>query len=273
MTSQMPPRAVSTWSLHRTLGGFIADDSAFGGGPFMPPSAQAESGALLKLIPQLKANGYSVIQICHFHLESRDDTYLQTVRAALEEHEIELDALLIDDGDLSAPDIQPHLDWYDSWLEVARKLGAKRARLCAGRNQPTPELLRRSGELLAQLASRHPDVRIVTENWMEMIPDADAMHTVLDAAGEDVGLLIDLANWHKPEKYDQLKRIAGRAETCHAKCVFHENGPDEEDFRKTLGILKDAAFTGPLALIYDGPDSNEWSALETEWRIVESVFR
>lgn len=238
----------------------------------MPPPDGCEGQTLLQLIPELASRGYSQLQICHFHLESQDHEYLGSVREALAQHEIVLDMLLIDDGDLTAKDIESQLRWYNSWLDSALVLGAVRARICAGRSHPTPEKLSQSGELLAHLAHIHPDVRIVTENWMELTPDAESLLTVLETAGDSVGLLIDLANWQKPEKYDQLRLIANRAESCHAKCVFTEDGPDAEDFRKTLGILKDAGFDGPLALIYDGPHSDEWSGLDLEWQIVKDVL-
>lgn len=273
MSNALPQPAVSTWSLHRTLGKYIGKDSAFGGGPFMPQAADANPDALLMLIPELKKHDYPALQICHFHLESREPDYLHKVRMQLETHGITLDALLIDDGDLSAEDAEQQLAWYDNWLDAARLLGAKRARICAGRSAPTDALLRRSGKLLAQLANRHPDVRIVTENWMEMIPDARSLFSVLEAAGNDVGLLIDLGNWSGSAKYDQLELIADRAETCHAKCAFTEDGPDVDDFRQALGILKEAGFRGPLALIYDGPDPDEWAGLDTEWGIVRDVFQ
>lgn len=265
-------RAVSTWSLHRTLGNFVAPDSSIVGGKFMDLPELEGGLTLLELIPELHKRGYSILQICHFHLESREDSYLRDVREALETNQIELDLLLIDDGDLTATDTESQLAWYSSWLHAADLLGAKGARLCAGRSEPTPERLQQSGRLLAELAQNHPRVRIVTENWMELIPDADSLFTVLDAAGDGIGVLIDLANWDKPEKYTELPKIAHLAESCHAKCVFDESGPDEEDFRKTLGILKDAGFNGPLALIYDGPSDDEWAGLEIEFEIAKSVL-
>jgi sugar phosphate isomerase/epimerase len=126
--------------------------------------------------------------------------------------------------------------------------------------------------VLASLARRHPGVRVVTENWMEMTPDADSVRTVLDAAGEEVGLLIDLGNWTGPRKYAELEAIAPLAESCHAKCHFTADGPDEDDFRRTLSMLKEASFSGPMALIYDGPYDDEWAGLEREWEIVTSVL-
>lgn len=272
MSQVLTHRTVSTWSLHRTLGNFVAEDSAVNGGPFMSLPHRDHGLSLLELMPELAARGYNTLQICHFHLASRDRAYLAEVRAAMAANGISLDALLIDDGDLMASDIDTHIGWHDIWLDVAAELGAERARLCVGRKAPTPQLLQSSGKRLAELASRHPHVRIVAENWMESIPDAASLLTALDAAGDRIGVLIDLANWGPPAKYDELAKIAHLAETCHGKCVFTANGPDEADFRRTLGILKDAGFDGPIALIYDGPDDDEWSALDWEWDVVQSVF-
>lgn len=273
MAQSIPERSVSTWSLRRTLGNYIAEDSAVSGGRFMDLPPIDGGLTLLELIPELAKRGYASVQIVHFHLQSLDNQYLASVKTALDEHDITLDALLIDDGDLTSENIDPHLEWYDAWLEVAATLGANRARICAGRSEPTPALLKTSALHLANLASKHPTVRIVTENWMEMMPDADAVQTVLSTAGDNVGLLIDLGNWSAPTKYEEMARIAPQAETCHAKCAFTEDGPDEEDFRTSLNVLKNAGFSGPLALIYDGPDDDEWAALDREWEIVQDVFK
>lgn len=267
------PRAVSTWSLHRTLGNFVAPDSSVSGGPTkdLPPTATAGI-ALLDLPAHLAAHGYDTLHLCHFHLASRDAAYLAAVRAALDEHGITLDTFLIDDGDLTAPDADRHEAWYGEWLDVAEAVGARGARIGAGRAAPTPELLVASGERLARLAAAHPGVRVVTENWLEMTPDAASVLAVLDAAGSGVGLLLDLGNWTGPTKYDDLARLAPRAETCHAKCHFSADGPDADDFRRSLEVLKAAGFDGPLALIYDGPDDDEWANLDREWEILTGVF-
>lgn len=272
MHSSLAYKAVSTWSLHRTLGNFSAPGSAVDGGKVVGPP-ELESGlTLLELIPELAAREFNTLQIVHFHLESTDDAYLATVKTALAENNINLDMLLIDAGDLTAPYIEEQLAWYHRWLDVAEKLGADRARLCVGRSEPTQDLLVASGTHLATLAEAHPAVQVVTENWMEMTPDAATLLTALNAAGPIVGLLVDLGNWSAPEKYEELAKIADRGIASHAKCSFNENGPDEDDFRRSLKILKNAGFDGPLALIYDGPSDDEWTALETEWAIVQDVF-
>ncbi len=269
----MIARAVSTWSLHRTLGRFTGPNSAFTGGRFIDAEPSPDRLSLLELPAVLQQRGYGAVQICHFHLPSRSPAYLGELRAALNDSGVELEALLIDDGDLTSPEAADDAEaWIGGWLETATALGARRARVCAGRSAPTAGTLRASAERLVRLAESHPGVRIVTENWMELLPDADAVLTLLDATGESVGLLIDLGNWSGPGKYRELARIAPLAETCHAKCRFTDGVPDRGDFQKSLQVLKESGYDGPLALIYDGRGDDEWTALDTEFEIVRSVF-
>lgn len=269
----MVTRAVSTWSLHRTLGRFTGSDSAFNGGRFIDSEPSPDGLSVLELPAELRQRGYGAVQICHFHLPSRSPGYLAELRAALDEAGIALDALLIDDGDLTSPETADRAEaWIGGWLETATALGAQRARVCAGRSAPTPDTLRASADRLGRLAAAHPGVRVVIENWMELLPGADAVLALLDATGDTVGLLIDLGNWSGPDKFTELARIAPLAETCHAKCRFLEGVPDRDNFETSLRVLKEAGYDGPLALIYDGPDNDEWAALETEYEIARSVF-
>ena len=269
----MVSRAVSTWSLHRTLGRCVAADSAVDGGPIFNTEPLPHGLALLDLPAELRRHGYDVVQICHFHLPSRDPAYLAELRAALNTSGIALDALLIDDGDLTHPTAADrHEAWIGAWLDAAAALGAARARVCAGRSSPSAATTSGSMARLARLAASHPDLRLVTENWLEMTPDADAVLALLAAAGDAVGLMIDLGNWRGPRKYAELASIAPLAETCHAKCHFIGSVPDEDDFRASLRLLRDAGYTGPLALIYDGPDDDEWAKLDIEQAIVDDVF-
>ena len=93
-------KAVSSWSLHRTLGRFISGDAPASSGGFGVATPASTGAALLDLPTALRAHGFDGVQLCHFHLPSRSDTYLDELRAALAESAIELEAVLIDDGDL-----------------------------------------------------------------------------------------------------------------------------------------------------------------------------
>lgn len=261
-------KAVSSWSLHRTLGSYHSGDAPGRSGPLARPGSGL---GLLELPAELARRGYDTVQLCHFHLPSRDPGYLAELRSALAASSITLDALLVDDGDLTGESTDDQA-WISGWLEHAETLGATRARVIAGKQSPTPERLTTSGRRLADLAERHPGVRIVTENWLDLTPGPDEVNAVLDAAGDRVGLLIDLGNWTGPEKYDQLAAIAPRAETCHSKCHFGADGPDRDDYAESLRTLRAAGYTGPLALVYDGADPGEWDALEVQHVITTEIF-
>ncbi len=265
-------RGVSTWSLHRTLGRYVAPDSAALGGPFMVTPPGEKGLALLDLPSELKRRGYDALQICHFHLPSRAPEYLAQLRDALATSGIQVEALLIDDGDMTDPDHADRMEaWIGEWLDVAVALGATRARVSAGRSAPTPELLGGSAHRIKRLAASHPGVRVVIENWMGMLPSADSVLTLLQETGDEVGLMIDLGNWTGQGKYDELARIAPLAEACHAKCHFVDGSLDAADFQRSLTILKDAGYQGILTLIYDGADDDEWTQLDAEYAIARSV--
>lgn len=266
-------RAVSSWSLHRTLGRFVSADATAHGERLFDSQPSSNGLALLDLPADLRRRSYDAVQFCHFHLPSRSTAYLEELRAALAESKIELDALLIDDGDLTDCEGADLAEaWIGGWLDAAAALGARRARVCAGRSAPSVEAVRDSARRLVRLASAHPDVRVVTENWLEMMPDADTVLALLKETGNAVGLLIDLGNWSGPGKYRELSAIAPFAETCHAKCHFTGTEADSEDFQSSLQVLKESGYDGPLALVYDGSDDDEWTWLDAEFELVHDVF-
>lgn len=266
-------RTVSTWSLHRTLGRYVAPNSGALGGPCRAGAPEPGGLALLDLPAALREHGYDTLQICHFHLPSRAPEYLADLRAALQDAGIVLDALLVDDGDLTDPVQADRVAaWMAGWLETAAALGATRVRLMVGAAEPTPEVVRESAACLARLAAAHPGVRIVIENWTGVLRDADAVQAVLSAAGGSVGLLIDTGNWRGPDRFAELARIAPFAETCHAKCHFTGSEPEVEEFQRALAILGDAGYSGPMALIYDGADDDEWGNLERIAALVRSAL-
>jgi sugar phosphate isomerase/epimerase len=214
------------------------------------------------------------MQLCHFYLPSRDPGYLAELRSAFEESGVALECFLIDDGNLTDPTAGEEQEaWISGWLSVAEQLQAPRARVVAGMHAPTSQLLATSARRLSSLADRHGGTRIVTENWHALLPDATSVNELLDRAGGRIGFLIDLGNWSGPDKYDQLAQVAARAETSQAKCRTDAEGNlQADDYRSALQVLRGVGYAGPLALVYDGNDPDEWAKLEEEYALVCDVF-
>ena len=164
--------AVSSWSLHRTLGrtypygpgrsDYVACETPYGEG----------TCELLDVPAQLKANSINRLEICSFHLPSLSESYFNELRGALNDAGVTLQTLLIEDGDPSNyVTAQRDVEWMLKWVHIAEKLGAERARVIAGKQRPNEVTLASCIKTLDWLHA-HTDgvnVRIVTENWFSLL--------------------------------------------------------------------------------------------------------
>ncbi|MCB0109836.1 MAG: TIM barrel protein, partial [Caldilineaceae bacterium] len=245
--------------------------------------ANSDALPLLDLPARLREFGIPKLEICHFHIPTRDSAYLQQLRAALETNEITLWQLLIDGGDITHPDHAARdIAWIQSWIDTAATLGATRVRVSGGKAEPSPEAFKRSNAALAALAdyAAARNVRLLTENWQTLLATPEAVFAVLDGL-DHVGLLADLGNWSGPTKYDDLAQILPRAESCHAKAHFDATASgnnaiatamDRVDYTRCLENCRSADFQGPYSLIYDGPNADEWAGLRAEMAVVAAYL-
>ncbi|MEX0853293.1 MAG: TIM barrel protein [Bauldia sp.] len=269
-----PILAVSSWSLHRTIGWTWWDRPALAG----PPERLGDGGdlAILDLPAALARRGFDRLHLCHFHVARRDQAWFGEFRAALAEAGVRLTVLLIDDGDIGHPaDARRDIDWIAGWIDDAAALGAEAARVIAGKQKPSPAALDRSVAGLAELSRRGADqgVHIITENWFDLTAGATEVNAILDRLDGSVGLIADFANWKAPAKYGDLAAIFGRATDAHATCYFPmPQVMDTHDYGRILGIAGQAGYAGPYTLIYNGPSDDEWQAIEMEREFVLGYF-
>lgn len=242
---------MQAWSLDRTLGSY-----RMGGDP-----RPAEALDPLELPAALRAHGFDTVQLCHFQLTSRDPGWVAELRGELDRHGVRLDALLVDDGDMTHPTDGADAEaWIASWFDTALALGAVNTRVIAGKTR-TPDAVAHASAALGRLAARADGTRLLTENWFDVTGDADDVIGILEPLDGRVGLLVDLANWTAPTKYDDLARIAPYAETCHSKAHWPETGIDADEYRRSVAAVEDAGYRGPHALVYAGP-GDEWDGLD-----------
>ncbi|WP_196260948.1 sugar phosphate isomerase/epimerase family protein [Pelagibacterium limicola] len=265
-----PAFAVSSWSLHRTIG------LSWWESPDKPAQRTEAWGrgrvSMLDLPAQIAAHGYAAMHLCHFHVESRDSAWLKAFSAAMADAGVALSMLLIDDGDITHPEHHARdRTWIAGWIETAAMLGAQSARVIAGKQPPSSDSLALSAASLGSLAreGKAQGVRIVTENWFDLTPGPDEIDYLLDEVGSDLGLLADFGNWKGADKYRGLERILARAGDTHAKADFSAVGMDENDYRQCLAACTASGYRGPFTLIYDGPSDAEWDGLALERTFIE----
>ncbi len=270
----MPELAVSSWSLHRTLGPTypsleLSDSPRLTEYPY-----GRGSRSLLNLPADVAAHGIHRLEICYFHFPRTDSTYLTMLRERLADADVIPQTLLIDAGDISAADdrVREHdMACIRGWIDVASALGARQARVIAGYSQPDDAAaIRRSSEGLAALAryGAERSVRIITENWLALSLRPDTLLTILEGAGPGVGLCADFGNYSGPSKYDDLRKILPKAGSIHAKTDFSATDVlDTTDFRRCLDLAREAGFSGSYVLIFDDA-GDEWTHLD---RLAEVV--
>lgn len=259
--------AVSTWSLHRLLGSTYPHDLTTNEIGDEDETYGEGEESLLGLPSTLANHGYHRLEIVSFHLRSRDPVYLGELRDQLRVSNVTLQTLLIDAGDMTDP-VNGARDtrWIAGWIDVANMLGAENVRIIAGKQPYSSDALDRSvigfRELLA--ANAGSPLRLVTENWFDLLATPEAVHTLLDRLDGEVGLLADFGNWTGPDKYAGLASIFPRAELCHAKASFSNGRMDEADYGQCVGIAEEAGYTGPYTLIFDADAPSEWAGLSEE---------
>lgn len=266
--------AVSTWSLHRLLGMTYPHDlSTTDVGPMQESYGPGEE-SLLGLPSVLANHGYHRLEIVSFHLRSRDPIYLAELKDQLRIANVRLQTLLIDAGDISHPEHgQRDTAWIARWIETANALGAENARVIAGKQKPTRDALDRSIKALTALAEVNAgsSMRLVTENWFDLLAEPAHVHYLLDKLDGRIGLLGDFGNWGGPNKYSDLKSIFGVAELCHAKASFIDGDLDQADFGACVRLAEEAGYQGPYTLIFDSEIPSEWNGLAQERDFITSL--
>jgi len=239
--------AISTWSLDGLL----------------------QSGVpLLSLPAQLAQHRMTTLELCHFHLPTTEPAYVDGLRQALQAAGIELYSVLIDTGDITAPDLAQRsadIQTIRDWIGVAAALGAGGVRIDAGRQPPTPEVMEQSARQLrafAQDAARH-DLRTITENWHATSQEPAALLAILDQCDGQVGLCADTGNAEATaDKYATLAQLLPRASSVHFKARYTSDGSIVmDDLERCFQLIEQARFEGVITLIYEGK-GDEWAGVD-----------
>jgi len=249
-----PIVGVSSWALHQELGQppFFGAEAGDSFPEFTPTSAKL---SLLEIPAELARQGFEAMQICHFHLPSRDENYLAELKNAIQSAGISLHAFLIDEGDITHPEQgERDADWIADWIPVAAALGAQHIRVIAGKTN-RPDGIEHSAQVLKSLAVKAAEyeLALLIENWFALLATPAAVRELLERSDGQVKLQLDFSNWNGPTKYEDLEAIAPFATCCHAQARFLDaTYIDEDDYNRCLNLPYPAGFNGPFILVNGG---------------------
>jgi sugar phosphate isomerase/epimerase len=268
--------AISTWSLHRALGSTRPYRPGDQGVSRLQPTYGEGTVDIIDLPAALRDHGISRLEICSFHLPALSPSYLAELSDAFTQSDVRVQTLLVEEGDLSDADTaERDAAWMASWIPIAAALKADNMRVIAGKSQPTEDALARAEGHLRWLAQQTEGtgIRVVVENWFALLPGAREVNRLLGALEGKVGLNGDFGNWTGPGKYDELSRIMGKAELCHAKAHYGSEGMDAQDYRRCVQLSEAAGYKGNYTLIYDSEFyASEWSGIVEQRNAIERIL-
>ncbi len=148
------------------------------------------------------------------------------------------------------------------WAERAAMLGAKTVRIFAGTVQKsdTEEKARRRCVAAIEEACDHAakvGVLLALENHGGITATCDQILAIVKAVRHDwFGVNLDTGNFHTPDPYADLARLAPYAVTVQIKTEIQRMGRRKEDadLKRLLDILRGADYRGYVALEYEAAE-------------------
>jgi sugar phosphate isomerase/epimerase len=293
---------VSSYSLRQCLGPIRG---AFRGpdgqkAPFV--WEQPQTMTLLEFPRQVQEQlGLDAVEICQFHIPERTAAYLDALKRALHEAGVHLVNVPIDVGNISDANSayrEEDLAEIEDWMRVAAELGAGMVRvnasapLAKGSLAPLEVTIESYGRLVRVAESL--GLQLLIENHGGITADPEVIVAIVEAIGPaHLKTLVDIGNFEPllslqmarmqgrepPEidptlVYGAIARIAPYAGLVHAKThEFDQHGhPRPLDVVRALRVVRDADYTGPISLEYEGSEGDPWENTRRTKALVEDWF-
>lgn len=270
--------SLTSWSLNRLLGPlhwskWDEENQTI----ITEVSPQSEVITLLELPSMLAKKGFGAMEIIHPHFPSTDAEYLQTLRSAVDQAGVRFDTLLLDYGDISSENpvrLEEDIKFIKKWIDIASIVGAKNIRVVGGEAHPeNKERLKFAAQQLTLLSdyAMKKGVGVITENFHSLTSTAENclylnQHSTID------GLISDFGNFSGESKLDSLRQTIPYSKSIHVKAQSNSNGTiNKTELINCLNIVAEANYSGPLTLVYDGPN-DMWEGIEEVREVVKQYL-
>jgi sugar phosphate isomerase/epimerase len=159
--------------------------------------------------------------------------------------------------------LKSEIDSVKKWTEVTARLGGKTMRIFAGNiakgdNEETARqrCIAAIGEACDHAAKY--GVYLALENHGGITGTCDQILALVTAVKHDwFGVNLDTGNFHTPDPYADLTRLAPYAVTVQVKTEIQRTGMKKEpaDLKRLIDILRDTNYRGYVALEYEGDEN------------------
>lgn len=166
------------------------------------------------------------------------------------------------EGDLATEDAAARrqaVENHRKWFDIANECGAVAFRANTGGPSEghTPDDVRRAADSFCRLAEwgQLTGVSVMIENHGGISGDPDAVVEIVKTSGGLVRTAPDFGNFKPAIRYEGLAKLMPYAIAVHAK-LFEFDAAGEEirfDLPRCMQIVKDAGWTGPLSIEFEGP--------------------
>ncbi len=246
----------------------MTNEIGIAGWAFHRSIQQDKTMTLLDLPAVCRELGATTIELVSTFFESQHAAYLNTLRQAVEAQGQQVRNIAVDMGNIANPDAarrQTDLEAIKQWFHVARAIGAQAIRVNSGAARPDDQdaLVRITAgyrELAEEAA--HTGVYLLIENHGGASADPRNIQAFLDGVGSPwFRTCPDVANFSSDTWEAGMRLMAPHALTCHIKAwsedpnglqsrVDREGKTQTFDLRRSLQILQEAGYTGPLCVEY-----------------------
>jgi sugar phosphate isomerase/epimerase len=219
--------------------------------------------------------GVGTVELVSTFFENQSARYLNQLREEIAKQRLRVANIAVDTGTLSSADPDARrtdLEAIKQWFHVARAVGAEAIRVNTGQAEPDDaEALARVVDGYRELAE-HAElsrVRLLIENHGGVSSDPAHIVRILEGVPSTwFGTCPDVSNFAGDTWEEGMRVMAPRAVAVHVKNHGYDpsgqqswsgrdGAPRRFDLRRSLAILKESGYAGPLNFEGNSAESDE----------------
>lgn len=220
-----------------------------------------------------------------FKDKAQDKAYLSELKARGEDLGVKTLLIMIDGegalGDADEAGRTKAVENHYRWVEAAKFLGCHSIRVNAGSGGSYDEQVERAADglrRLSEFAAEH-GLNVIVENHGGLSSNGAWLAKVMETVGRDnCGTLPDFGNFRvsNEEMYDRYKGVTELmpfAKAVSAKSHDFDDSGNEihTDYKKMLGIVKEAGYRGWVGIEYEGSKLSEFDGIKATKKLLERV--